>query len=168
MAYNVRCMITGEYGKSDVFVKHDGHYFRDEIVYEEYKKQSEFWKKIIEKFAIDYLGYQSNQPFPTILPKRIKDLDFYDNETIYRTMLYSDKDIHYALETKTFKSEYGKICYIMAIIRNNINIIWKQVLQERREQKLAYQPIPSNCYASLSEIQNPKQKVKDLSKFVEN
>ena len=100
--------------------------------------------------------------------KRIKELDFYDNETIYRTMLYSDNAIHNALETKTFDSDYRKISYILAILRNNINKIWKIVLQERREAKLDYQPIPSNIYTSLSEIQNPKQKVKDISKFVED
>ena len=43
----------------------------------------------------------------------------------------------------------------------------KVVRQEQRDAKRDYQPIPSNIYASLSEIQNPKQNVKDISKFVE-
>ena len=168
MAYKVKCIVTGEYGTSDTFVKHEDKYFKNEYVYQEYKKQTNFWKKIINKFAIEYLGYESGQPFPTFLPKRIKELDFYDNETIYRTMLYCDNTIYDSINTKEFSSDYAKVSYILAILRNNINKIWKIVLQERRDAKLAYQPIPSNIYTSLSEIQNPKQKVKDISKFVED
>ena len=168
MAYKVRCVVTGEYGTSDTFVKHENKYFKNEYVYQEYKKQTEFWKKIINKFALDYLNYSEEQPFPTYLPKRVKELDFYDNETIYRTMLFCDEDIHTALYSKSFESDYVRVSYIMAVLKNNINKIWKIVLQERRDAKLAYQPIPSSCYASLAEIQNPKQKVKDISKFVED
>lgn len=167
MARKVRCMITGEYGTSDTFVNHDGRYFKNESVYEEYKFQSEYWVKIIEKFCFEYLGYEKGQPFPTILPKRIKQLDFYDNETIYRTMLACDNDIHYAIENKNFDTDYAKIGYIMAILTNRIAKVWKVVMRERNEAKKAYQPIPSSCYASLAEIQNPKQTVKDISRFVE-
>ena len=166
MGRRVKCVVTGEYGTSDVFIKHDGKYFKNEDIYLEYKKQNEYWVKIIEKFCYEFLGYTSGQPFPTILPKRLKELDFYDNETIYLTICECESNIISALNSKTFNGDYSKICYIMAIIRNNIAQVWKQIMIKRNEAKKAYQPIPSNIYMSLSDIQNPKQKVKNLSKYL--
>lgn len=167
MAYKVRCAVTGEYGTSDTFIKRDGRYFKNEEIYNEYKIQSEYWIKCIEKFCYDFLDYKKGQPFPTILPKRLKELSFYDNETIYRTMCDCEEIIQKSISDKIFDSDYQKISYIMAIIRNRIAKVWKIVRQEQRDAKRNYQPIPSNIYASLSEIQNPKQNVKDISRFVE-
>lgn len=168
MARRVKCIVTGEYGTSDVFIKRNGKYFKNESIYLEYKKQNEYWVKIIEKFCYEFLGYSKGQPFPTILPKRLKELDFYDNETIYNTICENEANIIYSLNTKEFNSDYSKICYVMAIIRNNIAQMWKKNMIARNEAKKAYQPIPSNTYLSLSDIQNPKQKVKDISKYLED
>lgn len=166
--YKVKCAVTGEYGTSETFIKYNGRYFKNEKVLNEYKIQSEYWKKCIEKFSFDFLGYQPGQPFPTILPKRIKELSFYDNETIYRTMCVCENDILQAISNKEFDTDYAKIGYIMAIIKNRIAKVWKVVRQEQRNANRDYQPIPHNIYASLAELQNPKQKVKDISKFVED
>ena len=86
---------------------------------------------------------------------------------ILRTMCDCEEIIKRSIRDKTFDSDYQKISYIMAIIRNRIAKVWKIVRQEQRDAKRDYQPIPSDIYASLSEIQNPKQNVKDISRFVE-
>ena len=57
----------------------------------------------------------------------------------------------------------------MAIIKNNINEVWKVVLQEQREaRKAREQKISEVDLQSYEEIKNPKQKVKDISKFLED
>lgn len=170
MAYKVKCAVTGEWGTSDKFVKHGNRYYKDEKVYEEYVTQNEFWKKMIDKFCYDFLDYQEGQPFPTILTKRLKELDFYDNETLYRTMCDEkvEEGIAWATQNIKFDNDYMKISYIMAIIRNNVARIWKIVIKERKADNRPYMPIPSSLYSSLQDIQNPKQKVKDISKFVED
>lgn len=170
MAYKVRCAITGEYGTSDTFIKIDGKYYKNQDVYNEQQKQNDYWHKIVDKFSLDYLGYQKGQLFPAYIVKMLKQLSFYGNDTIYRTMEFCDNDIHTAIQIKDFDSDYRKASYIMAIVKNNINEVWKEVLQERREAKKAKQmqnSVPIEI-SNPEEISNPKQNVKDISKFLED
>lgn len=168
MARKVRCAITGEYGTSDTFIKIDGRYYKNQVIYNEHKRQTEYWQKIITKFAYDFLDYKPGQPFPTILTKKLKELNFYDNETIYKTIEFSEDDIHRALETKDFDSDYRRINYILAIVRNNINKVWKGILQERREKRDPNSDNPILIEQMCSQIQNPRQKIKDISRFLED
>ena len=166
MARKVKCVITGEYGTSDTFVKINGKYYSSYEVYAEYVKSAEYWKKTVDLLACEFLGYKEGEPFPTILTKRLKSLDFYDNETIYRTVLYSEDAIKYSMQMKNFANDYSRISYIIAILRANINKVWKQVLEERRQLKK--QPSQTNIdIDGMEEVKNPKQKTKDISKFVD-
>lgn len=169
MARKVKCAITGEYGTSDTFIKIDGKYYKNREIYDEQQKQNEFWHKIIDKFSLDYLGYEPGQTFPAYIVKMIKQLSFYSNETLYRTMLFCDEDIHTAIQIKDFDTDYRKASYIMAIIKNNVNEVWKEVLKEQREaRKTREEKVSEVELQNYEEIQNPKQKVKDISKFVED
>lgn len=168
MARKVKCSVSGKWGTSDTFIKIDGKYYENKEVYEEQRKQTEYWKKAVEKITVDYLGYHKGEPYPTILNKRLKSLDFYSNEVIYRTILYSDSSIRNALNSKEFNSTYAKIQYIMAIIRNNIAKVWKIVRTEQKEQKqkIANEKNDILNMDGLENINNPKQVNKDISKFV--
>ena len=169
MARKVKCCVSGKWGTSDTFLKIDGKYYENEEVYNWQKRMSNCWKLTIDKITIDFLGYKKGEPYPTILNKRLKSLDFYDNEVIYRTVLFSEEAILYALRTKEFDSTYMKIQYIMAILRNNIAKVWKTVREERKAAKAEHRQLEDIVYIeSLDNVENPKQINKDISKFVED
>lgn len=169
MARNVKCCITGKWGTSDTFIKIDGRYYENQEVYDWHKRMCNCWRLMIDKITVDYLGYQKGEPYPTILNKRLKSLDFYDNEVIYRTVLYCDDIILNAMRTKEFESTYMKIQYILGILRNNIAKVWKIVREERKAAKEQHKKLDDIVYIeSLDNVDNPKQINKDISKFVED
>lgn len=166
MARKVKCAVTGKYGTSDDFVKIDGKYYSSYDVYAEYAKSADYWKKLVDVLACDILGYEPGQPFPTLLTKRLKDLEFYDNEVIYKTVIYSKDAIQYSMKMKNFGSDHARISYIMAILKSNINTVFKQVIEERRQLK---KPTKTNIdIDGMDETKNPKQETKDISKFLED
>lgn len=169
MARKVKCCVSGKWGTSDTFIKIDGKYYENQEVYEWNKRMSNCWRLTIDKITIDYLGYQKGEPYPTILNKRLKSLDFYDNEVIYRTVLFCEDAILNAFQTKEFDSTYMKIQYMMAILRNNIAKVWKVVRQERKEAKEGTRQLDDIVYIeSLDNVNNPIQTNKDISKFLED
>ena len=118
MARKVKCQITGEYGTSDVFYKADnGKYYKSKELYDVWNKENEDRKHVIERFAIEFLDYVPGQVFPTILTKKLKELEFYGYDVINKTIDKSYDSIQYALRTKDFRNDVGKISYIFAIIK---------------------------------------------------
>lgn len=168
MARPVKCFVTGEHGYSDVFIKHENHYYKSEEVYQEYKKEMEFRTKIIDLIVYDYMAFPKDFPFPTILTKRLREIEHFGYETIYRTLIGQDATIRRILPTKTFDSEYLKMMYILAIVKNNIFPTWKIVLAEKREAKKNQKPVQDTTIQDIQEINNPKQNVKNISKFLED
>ena len=139
MARKVKCQITGEYGTSDVFYKADnGKYYKSKELYDVWNKENEDRKHVIERFAIEFLDYVPGQVFPTILTKKLKELEFYGYDVINKTIDKSYDSIQYALRNKDFRNDVGKISYIFAIIKNNINDVYKQVVKGEKEQKREY------------------------------
>ena len=114
------------------------------------------------------MGYHKGEPYPTILNKRLKSLDFYSNEVIYRTIIYCDESISNAMNTKEFSSSYLKIQYIMAVLRNNIAKVWKMVREEQKIAKAQNKKQDVVYIDGLDNVKNPKQINKDISKFVED
>ena len=133
MARQCKCQITGETGTTDTFYKADnGKYYKSKEVYDIWNKENENRKKVIEKFAIDFLDYEPGQVFPTVLTKKLKELEFYGYDVINRTIDKAYNSIQYSIQHKEFKNDIGKISYIFAIIKNNINDVYKQVLREEK------------------------------------
>lgn len=136
MARQCKCQITGEKGTTDIFYKADnGKYYKSKEVYDIWNKENENRKKVIEKFAVDFLDYEPGQVFPTVLTKKLKELEFYGYDVINRTIDKTYDSIQYAIQHKDFKNDMGKISYIFAIIKNNINDVYKQIVQEEKEKK---------------------------------
>ena len=65
-------------------------------------------------------------------------MEFYGYDVINKTIDKSYDSIQYALRNKDFRNDVGKISYIFAIIKNNINDVYKQVVKEEKEQKREY------------------------------
>lgn len=136
MARRCKCQVTGEEGTTDIFYKaENGKYYKSKEVYEVWNKENEDRKKVIEKFAVDFLDYQPGQVFPTVLTKKLKELEFYGYDVINKTIDKTYNSILYAIQYKEFKSDVAKISYIFAIIKNNINDVYKQTVQQEKEKK---------------------------------
>lgn len=164
MARAVVCQITKEKGTSDVFYKApNGKYYKSQKLYETWLKEKTDREEFIEMFATDFLGYKQGQVFPTILCKRLKELEFYGYDVINETVKKCRPSIEYALGTKNFSSDNGKIGYIFAIIKNNINDVYKQKVEEEKK------PIIEHYIDESVDIDNIQttHKEKNIKKWLE-
>jgi hypothetical protein len=165
MARVVKCQITHEIGNTDTFVKINGKYYKSQDIYDQHKKTVELHKKIVDTIANEFLNYQQGQIFPTMLNKKLKELDFYPNEVILQTIEKNYDNIKYWMGTKNFSNDIGKISYIFAIIKNCINDIYKDW---KRNKEIKVQENNTNIDLSLDikEI-NTTQKGKDITSWLE-
>ena len=164
MGRKVKCRITGEIGNSDIFYKADnGLYYKSKELYEEYKQEAEYRRKIIDFFCIELLGYEEGCMFPTVLTKKLESLSAYSYKTIWATILYKEEDLRYwaSVEDK-FKNDYGKICYLFVIIVNHINEVQKKI----NAQKRAYTPTVE-APPEIEDISNKTNQNKDISQWLE-
>lgn len=102
-------------------------------------------KQVIAALA-DVMMFDPSMAFPTIIPKKLKELSFYDDEIILATIEQCRDKIGYAMRTKEFSSEYGRAAYVMAIIKNHINDVYKAAksnaaVQHKQEAKAQQVPI---------------------------
>jgi hypothetical protein len=137
MARPVRCIVTRERGTSDEFYKgtygNKTSYFKNKEIFDEWRAEKEKAKAINDMIA-DFVGYYNGEKFPSSITGKIKELkDIYDIHTVYDTFVEKKEDIQFAMESMEFDTEYGKCAYIMAIIVNHINDVWKR---RKREEKM--------------------------------
>ena len=97
-------------------------------------------------------------------------MEFYGFDVINQTVKKCHSSIEYALTHKDFANENGKISYIFAIIKNNINDVYKECqrkekIEERQEKKIVI--IETVDERSIMDI-GSKQKGKDISEFLED
>ena len=168
MGRKCKCQLTGEYGTTDTFYKaENGRYYKSQKLYETWKKQNENRKAVVERFAVDFLDYKTGQVFPTILTKKLKELEFYGYDVINRTINKSYEAIQRALRTKTFFNDVNKIAYIFAIIKNNINDVYKEVQREEKKIETTLKE-PEHIFndVDLENVQT-HHKEKDIKKWLE-
>lgn len=163
MAVSCKCAVTGERGTTDTFVKIGSKYYKSQEVYEADKKRKENRKSLIDFVCREFLGYGDGQPFPTSFPRKLKELSFYDDVVILETFKKSADDIHYQLEHKSFTSEYNKIAYMIAVVKNRIaDVNAERVRKEKQENK----PVPTEIECgNLSSI-GTKKRGKDISNLL--
>ena len=120
-------------------------------------------------FSREFLGYEKGQVFPTLLCKKLKELDFYNFNIINKTVEKCRPSIEYALQ-KDFKSELAKISYIFAIIKNNINDVYKDCLREEKVEKKQQAQTTNLDLVDEQSMMNigSKKKAKDISDFLED
>lgn len=165
MARSCKCKITGEIGTTDTFVKIGKYYYKNKEVYDAEQKRIETYKALIDYICNEFLGYGDGQPFPTSLPKKIKELSFYDNEVILETFKKLHDDICYWLEHKQFETEYGKISYIFAMVRDKIADVNSDKIR-RNQQNEHKKKIEIEC-GDISDI-GTKSRGKDISSFLDD
>ena len=120
----------------------------------------------------DIYGYEKGMVFPTSLISRLAKLrEFYTYDVIGSAFAYSHDAIKWALSNKTFKNEFGKTSYIMAIVESNINDVYLDS-KRKESQKSKKINIESSVDMELlsEEIITPayKSKGKDISEFLDD
>lgn len=156
-------------GLSDTFIKIEGKYYKNQQVYEIWHEECENRKRTINVIACDFLDYNTGQVFPTVLTKKLKELEFYGYDVIMETIEKCRSSIEYSIKTKSFKNDMNKISYIMAIIKNNINDVYKEhlrtekVMEKQQEQATNFEAVNEDTIMNIGS----KQKAKDISDFLE-
>ena len=166
MARKVKCAITGEYCTNETFIKIGTKYYKSQEIYDEDRRRKDLHKKIVDTILNDFLDYQQGQIPSSLLFKKLKELEFYDNEVILKTIEQQSDTIRYWMNNKEFKNENGKIAYMFAIIKGSINDVYKDWKREKDlERKLHREDysIPINIDITVN-----KQDGKDLSKWLED
>lgn len=142
----VKCQATGVWGTTLTYYKApDGHWYKDEATYQDKLHKAAMHKQVIAALA-DVMMFDPSMAFPTIIPKKLKELSFYDDEIILATIEQCRDKIGYAMRTKEFSSEYGRAAYVMDIIKNHINDVYKAAksnaaVQYKQEAKAQQVPI---------------------------
>ena len=85
----------------------------------------------------DAMRYRDNAILPNIVKKTLNDLHkSYSFEVILETIQKQKCSIEIACDTKTFNNEFVKCKYVMAIICNSIEDVYKQMkIEEVQHQK---------------------------------
>lgn len=166
MPRKVKCAITGEYGTNETFVKIGTKYYKSQEIYDEDRRRKDLHKKIVDTILNDFLDYQQGQIPSSLLFKKLKELEFYDNEVILKTIEQQSDTIRYWMNNKEFKNDNGKIAYMFAIIKGSINDVYKDWKREKDlERKL--QGADYNIPIDM-DVEVNKQEGKDLSKWLED
>lgn len=163
MSRAVKCAITHEIGTTDTFIKIGSKYYKSQEIYDADQRKKEVYKQLVDYICREFLGYGNGQPFPPILPKKIKELSFYSNEIILETFKECADDIHYLLEHKQFSNEYGKISYMFTIVKGHI----ADVAKKEKRMAASNEQVKNNMIecGDLSSIGSKKQG-KDISRFL--
>lgn len=164
MGRKVKCCVTGEYGTSDSFVKINGKYYKSQEVYDNHMNELKTKDDLYRLFQY-FLGYEKNQPLSTIYFKRLKELEYYTPDVILETAKEASDSIDWAMTHKEFKSDFGRITYIFAIVKNNIADVNRKMKREKNAQK-RLATTESDIY--YSDIENGAHGSKDISKWLDD
>lgn len=137
MARRVKCVVTGEYGTSDSFVKMNGHYYKSIEIYQADQERKKNRHDLIDYVCREFLGYSEGQPFSTFLPRKLQELSFYDDALILQVFREQASVIHQCLDRMTFSNELNKISYIVGIVRNALPEALQKQERECRQEQLA-------------------------------
>src|SRR5574344_309602 len=111
-----------------------------------------------------------NIPFvPPMMLREINDLTkFYSYIVINRTFKDNEKNIRWFIENRDSGSEYGKIKYIMTIIKNNINTTYKKYIKEQQQLVEMFKTNDKEIDMDIINITNDKQSndISDISEFL--
>lgn len=168
MARKVKCQITGEYGTSDIFIKINGKYYKSRQIYDDAMREKEYRNKVIDIIVNELLGYETGQPYPSIVNKKLVELKFYKYEIIYRTLSSLKNNLIYMMGKRDFRNDYDATAYIFAAIKNNINDVYKDSKRESKTIESASKTSELDGFADFEIVEqsNIKKKVNNISEFI--
>lgn len=161
----VKCRDTGMLvSASDAWKAPDGKYYSSQGAFKHLENEKMYRQKCIDEIG-DILGYIKGQKFPTIVAKKIKEYEVYGYDTVLRTILDKKQTILYNLCNKTFASEYNKVSYIMAIITNSINDVYKRKKAEEKDTRIDESVVTMEEVETINSPVNTSN-IHDISKFL--
>ena len=161
----VKCRDTGILvSASDAWKAPDGKYYSSQGAFNHLIHEREYKQKCLEELG-NLLGYSEGQKFPTIVAKKLKEYESYGYEVVLKTILDKKEIIGYAIDTKNFNSEYNKVAYVMAIITNNINDVYKKFKSASRADVSTKTDITMEEIQSMSTPVSNKD-IHDISSFL--
>lgn len=161
----VKCRDTGMLvSASDAWKAPDGKYYSSQGAFKHLENEKMYRQKCLEELG-NILGYKDGQKFPTIVAKRIKEYKVYGYDTVLQTILDKKQVILYNLCNKTFASEYNKVSYIMAIITNSINDVYKRKKTEEKDVRVNESVATMEEVTAVNSPVNTRN-IHDISKFL--
>ena len=144
--------------KESAYKADNGKYYSSKEAYEKIKLENKR-KKWATNELIILLGFEEYKIIPTILFKVINSYHEVGYEALCKTIVAKENVIKYAIANNSFKNDYAKIKYVEAVINNNINDIIRESKTKVSKN--------DNIVADDTKLNNPKQKQKDISQFLE-
>ena len=133
------------------------------------KEEKEYRKKCIDIMCKKYFDYDSTHNFNPMLVKKLSELSKSASyKVIFNTIKYQEKSLDYA-NKKSMSSEYAKINYMMAIIKNNLNVVYKKIQRQQKEQEAVNNRTDFNglvTQLNKTIVSKPTEKI-DMSIFLE-
>ncbi len=129
------------------------------------RKEQDIQKHKITDYLIDLLGYKNGMKLPTVTYRKIESYrETCGFEVLYNTIVKQKDSILWAINNKEFKNETAKICYIFAIIQNNVGEVYLEQKKANKTSVLSEDVIPADL-----DIHNDfVRKARDLSAYVED
>ena len=167
--------IVEEGKKRGIYFCNEDEYKKYSIIQREITKQKELDQIEKQKFnevdvyiAAEILGYEIGQITPPFLKKRVKKLaESYDYEVIKLCFETLKNDLHYYLNNRDFHDEQHKVNYIMVVIENNINDVYKKWKREKTTQMKQKKMDEVSCVELTNiPLNTQKQKTNDISSFL--
>lgn len=154
----VKCVDIDEKRERETAYKaENGRYYSSKEAYVQIKEENKR-RKWATDTLIELLGFNGYKIIPSILFKVIASYKEIGYEALCKTITDQRRSIERAVKTKNFKNDFAKIRYVEAIINNNINNINNSLKKEKRQKDIIIEDVTLN---------NPKQKQKDISRFLE-
>lgn len=99
------------------------------------RKEQDILKHKITDYLIELLRYGPGMKLPTITYRKIEEYrETCGFEVLFETIKQQSKSIQWALDNKEFINEVAKICYIFAIIQNNVGGVFLEKEKTKAEE----------------------------------
>ncbi len=93
-------------------------------------EEEQYRKKSIDVMCRRYFDYNKTKHFNPVLVSKLQGLNkFSSYKTIYNTIIYQQQNLDYA-NTKVFSSDFQKISYMIAIIKNNLSKVYTEMKEK--------------------------------------
>ena len=103
-----------------------------------------------------------------IMTKKVNELRaFYDYVVIEKTFKECENNIRRALKTKDFNSEFAKAKYILSIIVNNIDKVYKKHLKDLEDMKRMFSKDEQIIVEDLQINKSKNSNISDISAFLD-
>ena len=161
----VKCRDTGVFvSASDAWKAPDGKYYSCREAFERLESEKESRKRCMEELG-NILGYVKGQKFPSIAAKKLKEYEVYGYDVVLETILLKKQSIINSISNKDFTSEYNKTSYIMAIITNSINDVYKKKQREKSLKHISKSVATTEEVESVTQVTS-NENVHDISRFL--